>query len=336
MPLKQRFHKSVLRWQKLTPNNFIMKVLFVSSGNFYLGITSVIQRQADSLKEKGVNVSPFHIKGKGIRGYLANVKYLRSVIKAEKPDVVHAHYSLSAYIAVLSGARPLVVSLMGSDVGKKNSKNIVVKWCHRLFWKKTIVKSEQMRLQLGLKDVLVVPNGVDLTLFFPMNQSECRQKLQWDQNKKYFLFAANPSRTEKNYALAEKAFQHLNSENAVLKSLSDVLPEDVPVWMNAADVVLLTSLKEGSPNVIKEAMACNKTVVATDVGDIQWLFGDEPGHYISNFDISEVCQNMENALKYSSETGLTNGRNRIIQLNLDAEKIADQIIEIYRNVIRKK
>jgi len=105
--------------------------------------------------------------------------------------------------------------------------------------------------------------------------------------------------------------------------------------MNAADVVVLTSLYEGSPNVIKEAMACSRPIVATDVGDIKWLFDNEPGHYISSFSPIDMAKKIEFALEFSEKKRRTNGKERIIKLGLDSKSIANRIIDVYKNVLAK-
>lgn len=309
-----------------------MKVLFVSSGNYYLGITSVIRRQAESLEACGIEIVHFYIRGKGLKGYLSNLKHLKKAIRSENPDIIHAHYSLSGYLASMAGARPLVVSLMGSDVKNNKAANFPLKIYASLFRAKIIVKSERMFKNLGLPSASVISNGVDLKLFRPVDKMECKRKLGWDLNFRHILFAANPSRTEKNYALAEKAFQQIQSDKLVLKTLTDVNPEDVPLWMNAADVILLTSLKEGSPNAVKEAMACNKPVVSTDVGDIRWLFGNVAGYFISASEVNSIAENILKALSFSEEKQFTEGRERILSLGLDTEVVSGKIIELYENL----
>ncbi len=312
-----------------------MKVLFVSSGNFYLGITSVIKRQADSLSENGIEISHFFIKGKGLLGYMSNLRTLRSFMKREKPDVVHAHYSLSAYLSALAGAKPLIVSLMGSDVKRQWYKNIPFKIFYFLFRPQIIVKSDKMYRELRIRKASVIPNGVDLKQFCPMAKDMCRQKLGWDLQKFYVLFAANPSRKEKKYNLARQAFVNAGLPNAELVSLNDVFPEHVPVWMNAADIVILTSEKEGSPNVVKEAMACNKPVVSTDVGDVRFLLEGVKTSFISTHDPGVISRKLNEAADSILKGEISNGRDRIIMLSLDSETVAGRIIQIYNSLCEK-
>lgn len=267
-----------------------MKILFISSGNAKENISPVVKHQGDSLIKQGLEIHFFTIKGKGFRGYLGNLSKLKASIREIRPDLVHAHYSLSAYLAILAGAKPLVVSLMGSDVKSSRLARIVTYVLSMIYWRHIIVKSEDMQKNMKIASLTVIPNGVDMDIFTPLDKMDSQNKIGWDINKQHILFAATPSRQEKNHALAHEAFILLNDKNAEMHSLSSVPLDQVPIWMNAADVVILTSLWEGSPNVIKEAMACNRPIVATNVGDIAWLFGDIEGCYLALFDEKDVTE----------------------------------------------
>src|SRR4030042_4531165 len=101
-------------------------------------------------------------------------------------------------------------------------------------------------------------------------------------------------------------------------------------YLNAADVLLLTSFHEGSPNVIKEAMACNCPVVSTDVGDVRWVVGNTSGYYISSFDPGELAEKIKLAIVFREKHRQTNGRDRISELGLDSETVAKKIIDVYK------
>ncbi|MFW5983504.1 MAG: glycosyltransferase, partial [bacterium] len=93
---------------------------------------------------------------------------------------------------------------------------------------------------------------------------------------------------------------------------------------------------EGSPNVIKEAMACNKPIVSTNVGDVEWLFGNTEGCYLSDFNPENFAKQLEKAICFSETKGETKGRDRIIELKLDASSVAKKITEVYREVLKQK
>ncbi|MDY8136890.1 glycosyltransferase family 4 protein [Aquimarina sp. 2201CG5-10] len=305
-----------------------MEILFVSSGNTKNGISPIVFNQGNSLKEIGHEVSFFTIKEKGIKGYFKHIFVLKRFLKSNTYDVIHAHYSLSAIVAALAGGKPLVVSLMGSDVKASPLLKYLIKICHFLFWKKVIVKSQDMKLSCGIEKASILPNGVDFNKFVQIPKQEALKITGWDQKKKHILFAANPNRREKNYALAQRSFELINQKDVELHALINVPNQDMPAYFNAADVVILTSLWEGSPNVIKEAMACNCKIVAVNVGDIKEIIGDAAGCFVTGFDEKEIANCLERALEFSRKP---DGRFHIPHLN--AEVIATKLTNLYKEVL---
>jgi teichuronic acid biosynthesis glycosyltransferase TuaC len=310
-----------------------MKVLYVSSAN-QNSISPIIKNQGESLHKFGIDIDYYGIKGKGIVGYLSNIPKVRLYILKTEPDIIHAHYSLSSMVTGLTFSRkPLIVSLMGSDAKSGAFIRWCINWFSRLFWDAVIIKSESMISSLSIKEPIVIPNGVNLSLFKPLDNYGLKDRYSFSQNKKTILFLANPSRLEKNYKLAEQAFNLLDPSTTELQVRYSLPQEEIPLLINAADVVLLTSKWEGSPNLIKEAMACNCPIVATDVGDIRWLFGNVDGHYITSFNPNDVAEKLKYALIFVNEKSRTNGRERIIELGLDSESIAERIFKLYEKIL---
>ncbi len=305
-----------------------MNILFVSSGNSKNGISSLTKNQGESLIKLHHDVTFFTIKGKGFKGYFKSIFELRRFLKKQEFDIIHAHYSLSGMVASLAGAKPMVVSLMGSDVKASLFLKYIIRVFSLLFWKQIIVKSKDMQEDSGLKKAHIIPNGVDFNKFRPTQKLECLQETGWDFNKQHILFAANPKRPEKNFKLAKEAFTIIKKDTVQLKTLVDIPNEKMPHYFNAADVILLTSLWEGSPNVIKEAIACNCKIVAVDVGDIKELISNIQGCYITNFDANEIANKL--LLSLNSEQKTT-GRDTI--KHLDSVTIANRLIKIYKSTI---
>lgn len=321
-----------------------MKVIFIASGN-HGAPSPVVQNQAEALMSEGVEIEWFLLKGKGIKGYLKNVKPLRQYLRTHTYDAIHAHYSLSAFVASLAGAQPLVVSLMGSDVKAAGWYKFIIRLFARLFrWKAIIVKSNDMYRDLGIKRAIVIPNGVNMDRFKPLDKEECRKRLGWTNNKqqttnavKHILFPANTSRPEKDYALAEAAVERVRElegeriRGVELHPFDNTPNTETPYWYNAAEVVLMTSKWEGSPNAIKEAMACSRPIVATNVGDIaERLHNLEGCFVVERKELeSERISDLANALVKAMEFKETQGRERIIADGLSAHEINNKLIAVY-------
>ena len=308
-----------------------MKILFVFSGNsLYFDISPFIQAQAESLRKLGHTIDYYPIKGKGIGGYISNIPQLKHYVKKGNYDIIHSHYSFCGVVSSLSIKKRVVCSLMGSDVKQSGLWKLLIRYFIKHKWQKTIVKSLEMKKELGIDKVVVIPNGVDLEIFKPLDKNEYRKKLGWRQDSRIVLFAANPKRPEKNFSLAQKAIADINIEDIELKVIYNVPHNEMPLYLNASDLLLSTSLWEGSPNVIKEAMSCNCPIVTTNVGDVKWLLEGVEGCFITTYDPKDVADKIKNSLNFK---GKTKGRDKLISLGLDSEHIAKKIIKVYAEVI---
>lgn len=316
-----------------------MKVLFVARAGSNTLFKTVVNNQYLSLTKEldQVEFFPFPIKGNGIKAYIKSTPLIYSEIRKQKIDIIHAHYSFSGLAAGLAAlGSPVVVSLMGSDVEAKGSWLRVIRFFSQNIWKSTIVKSYNLKEKLSIEKLVVIPNGVNIKRFMAMDQEESKKNLNWDTNRQQLLFLADPKRKEKNFNLAKEAFERIGHRDLELQVYFDIAPDEIPTYLNAADVVLLSSLWEGSPNVIKEALACNRPIVATDVGDIKWLIGNTNGCYVTSFEPEDVAGKVLLALQFAKEQGRTNGRDRIMELGLDSETVANKLVNIYKAVLEKR
>jgi len=307
-----------------------MKVLFVSSGRAG-DVGHVVKNQGESLKKVGTEVEYLTIKP-GIIGYLKAVGRIRGACRRNSYDLVHAHYSLSAFSATLAGVRPLVVSVMGSDAYASWPFRVIIRMLSACRWDATIVKTEQMKGILKLKKAVVIPNGVDTERFAPSDMVEARQKLNLPADRQIVLFIGAADRPEKNLKAAEQAVAELRDSSVLFIHLANIPNSDVPHYLNAADLLLLTSLREGSVNVIKEAMACNCPIVSTDVGDVKWVTGNTEGCFITSFSIDNIMRTIRMALNFGRRT---NGRGKIHSLDLDSLVVSEKILSLYRGVLTK-
>lgn len=313
-----------------------MKVIFVASGNKAVGkVSSFVQSQYDSLQSAGLEMILFPVVGHGAIAHLRAAIELRRMIRKEQPDVVHAHYSVCGHVAamarVLLQRKPkLVVSILGS-FPTHSRKWRLVRFCIRHIWDKTIVKSQRTARQLG-EAVSIIPNGVNLDMFCPQDHLDARACVGFETDKCYVIWCSHPDRLEKNYALAQTAVEILKKEQDYVELLPiyNKTPQEVVRYMNAADCLLLTSVQEGSPNVIKEAMACNCPIVSTDVGDVRERLTGLDGCYIlpeKDMQSPDALANLiGEAIRYGKRT---EGYNRIINDELTIQQIAKRIMACY-------
>lgn len=324
-----------------------MKALFICSGNTNSAINPIIQRQGDSLIQRGIEVTYFTINGKGFKGYYNSIGKLKSFLKQNQFDILHAHYALCGYVAYFgSKNQKRVLSFMGTDLlgerragkGTGLSSRLMTwfnKMTSKLFFDKIIVKSEEMREELGVSEkTVLIPNGVNLSVFRHQDQKVSQQSLRFDPEKSHVIFVANPGRAGKNFQLAQNAFDLLDQSKYELHKVFDLPTEQLVQYYNAADVVLMTSFYEGSPNVIKEALACGCPIVSTNVGDVEYLLKDVEGCFVTDHHAETIKRQVEKAVEFRKNNKATKGKERIRAIGLDSESIADKLIGVYNSLLK--
>ncbi|MCG8552809.1 MAG: glycosyltransferase family 4 protein [Desulfobacterales bacterium] len=320
-----------------------MKVLFIYSGNNNQD-DPIILSQGNSLINAGLDVKFLPIIGKGIQGYLKTSIKIRKFLQHNSIDIIHAHYTLSGLSALFAcTGKPIVLSLMGDDangsyigqnkIDKRSLYLIIATYFIQPFLSAIIAKSKNISKIIYLKNKsFIIPNGVDLSKFVP-TKSNSRDELGLNAGKKYILFLSSKNNQQKNFNLVRDALQKITLFDVEVLIPYPVKHDMIGTYMNAADVLVLSSFREGSPNVVKEAMACNCPIVSTNVGDVEWVIGDTEGCYITSFNPEEVAKKITQALKFGKEKGRTNGRQRIIKLGLDSSSTADRIIAVYKDIL---
>ncbi|GJM31919.1 MAG: hypothetical protein DHS20C18_09200 [Saprospiraceae bacterium] len=325
-----------------------MKILFVVSGNDdRYTIAPFIKSQGESLVERGMEVDYFPIIGKGVTNYLKSIGKLRAHLRNQSYDLIHAHYSLSGWVAVLGSKKiPVVLSLMGDDalgtfkgVNKVEFKSRILGLLAQFiqpFVSAIITKSANLEKFVYRKKIsYLIPNGVRLDQF-RIDQSIKRSDLGLEENKRYVLFLGSPNDENKNFSLARGAVACLKQPDVELINIYDV-PHDIVVkYLNLVNVFVLCSFSEGSPNVVKEAMACGCPMVVTQAGDAAWVVGNTPGCFVASYEPANFAEQLGKALQYGKTHCKTPGRDRIIELGLDAGSIADKIISIYQTLKENK
>ena len=302
-----------------------------------------VARQVESLRQAGVAVDVLHLRrAQGRNVYRGLGKRVERLTAELGVDLVHVMYGGVMADAVTRAVRacPVVVSFCGSDLlGRKGdglvdslSVRFTVLASRRAARRAdgVIVKSRNLfgalPAEVDPSRAWIVPNGVDFHRFRPMDRAESQRLLGWESRHPHVLFPAPRGRPEKRYALAEASVQHLNRSGArvELHALEGVRHEEVPLWLNAANAVLLTSAHEGSPNSVKEALACNVPVVSVDVGDVRERLMGIDGCFLADPTPEDIAENLDRAI---SRPGRIDARRAVADLALD--RVAAKVCQIY-------
>jgi glycosyltransferase involved in cell wall biosynthesis len=304
-----------------------------------------IKRQTDSLLERGLRCDVLFI-----RGHRSPLAYLLAILRLgawsvsgrSRYALVHAHGGEAAVAASFYRRAPLLVSYMGDDLlGNPRADGSV-----NLIWRirrtivrghsrvatRSITKSREMETVLPRKVQLrntVLPNGVDTDLFRPHDRAEARRELGWNPDERIALFVGDPAIPRKRHFLADAAVQIARRElpDLRLEVAHGVTPDRIPLFMNAADCLLLTSSVEGSPNAVKEALMCNLPVVGTPVGDVpELLDGVAPSHV---HDPSEIAL-AEALVDCLRQPRRSNGREA--SARLDSRIVAESVLALYKEL----
>jgi len=303
---------------------------------------SFVHNQAEGLRTLGVQVDVMPI-----RGFVSDLEYAKAVVPALRlnhapvHDIVHAHVGQSALVARLQVRAPLVISYHGSDLlGKPTAtgpptprSRVEAKVFRQLarLAAATITMSPAMSAMLPSScrpRNVVIPTGVDVDRFAPGDKAELRRSLGWDPHEPVVLWVGDPAVALKNFGLAEATMERLESQ-ARLRVATQIHPRDVPSWLAAADVLLLTSRSEGSPTVVKEAMACELPVVSTDVGDVAERIDGLPGCAIAEEDPADLAAGLRAALEHGP---VPEARERIRATHSEVIT-AGRILDLYENVL---
>ncbi len=303
-----------------------MKVLFVcrqKSGK----IAPFIVEQVDSIARLGVKTDFFTIQQKGIKGYLKSRKAFLQKINNFQPDIIHAHYGLTGLFANLQRKIPVVTTYHGSDIN--NNKAFFFSKISIFFSKFNIFVSNKNKKKARAKsNSSLIPCGVNTELFQPKDRVECRKILGLDENTKYVLFSSSFDNQVKNPKLAKQVIRKL--QNVKLLELKGYDRKQVALLMNAVDCVLMTSFTEGSPQFIKEAMACNCPIVSVNVGDVEEVVSDTVNCFVCDgYNEDSLSKKIKVILKSEPKT---NGQDRIKELELSSLQIAKKIKDVYTRI----
>ena len=328
-----------------------MRILIVSryKNNFPDHQLPFVTEQGEAIRALGNEVDYFLVRG----NYITAVKALKTKIREFKPDIVHAHYGLSAITAELQSMVPVVTTFHNGET--LNWHVNLMSSLMSLRAKHVIYVAQHIRdlCYFKAKHYSIIPCGVPMEQMVITPKEEARKQLGWASDKKYILFGGAFSNERKNYALLRDAVERLKNDTSYIErhtsniecvEMKGFSRAECVLRMCAADLFALPSHSEGSPQALKEAMAVNCPCIATDIADVRELFGSEPGHWVlrnprktherwdaDEKSLDEMIALLKEALMFN---GRTNGRKRIVELGLTNELVAKRIIRIYTEMLR--
>ena len=341
-----------------------MKLLIIASdkgGHF----VPFIEEQIAALEACGVEIVRYGVTGKGIIGYLRELPALRRFIRAERPDIIHAHYGLCGLLANLQRRIPVVTTYHGSDINVPSILRIS-KIAMRLSAHNIFVSARSVAIAFRLspfasrlkKRSTLLPCGINLPKPWSVMQNQLVGPLtlnQWVQSVlskdvKNVLFAGAFDNAVKDPELAFATIQasntaigngqcamESNSQSPIANSpiklieLKGYNRDHVNALMYNCDALLMTSKTEGSPQVIKEAMACGCPIVSVDVGDVaERTSGVEGCYVVLTREPKDIAEALLKALAFN---GKSNGREKIIEMGLSNEQVAQRLIAIYEGIV---
>ena len=339
-----------------------MKILIVASdkgGHF----VPFIEEQIAALQVTGVQIVRYAIKGKGILGYLHELPALKRMIRAERPDIVHAHFGLSGLLANLQRLVPVVTTYHGSDINVPKILRLS-RIAMRLSAWNIFVSKRNVEIAFGCSDnntsrlkkrSTLLPCGINLTDDQLTSREAARNALGIGLDEKIILFAGAFDNKVKDAELAFAALKKTNdyilkqqhqqldptnnranqlpcaAKEIRLVELKGYSRKQVNLLMCAANALLMTSKTEGSPQVIKEAMACGCPIVSVDVGDVaERTSGVEGCYVVPSREPAAIAEALQQAIAFE---GRTNGRERIIEMGLTNKQVAERLMAIYKSLV---
>jgi glycosyltransferase involved in cell wall biosynthesis len=310
-----------------------------------------VEQQVKGLRGVGLDVDVLMVDRTtlGYRAYLNLGTKVRKVVSVNRPALIHVMYGgvmAKTVVKTITGL-PVIASFCGSDLLGENLPGFFRKaavrygvWCSHFAARRAhgvIVKSknlwEALPANVDKKSVRIIPNGVDLNRFTPMDSVECRQRLGWDQDRCHVVFPANSGTPTKRFWLAQAAVEEAQRAGvpAELHRLERVKHADVPLWLNASDCLILTSEHEGSPNIVKEALACGVPVVSVDVGDVAERIDGISGCHICSADPRNLAVGLVAVRK-----GPRRIQSGIAMDSLSLQNVAKRLVDFYHFVIAER
>jgi teichuronic acid biosynthesis glycosyltransferase TuaC len=306
---------------------------------------SFVYAQVEALKRAGVEIELLLLKSRFRKlNYPWALFEMHRRLAEGSIDLIHAHYGFVGMVARTQWKVPVVVTYHGGDLmglvindrGDRARSGPLIAAAGRMLARHidaAIVQSAEMASLADSSNVFIIPHEIDFEVFRLTDREQARAALGLRADKRYLLFAANPQNGVKRFPLAKAAAEELIRQDptvelvVVYKERQDRLA----LFMNACDALVFTSYMEGSPNIVKQAMACNLPIVSTDVGDVREIIGKTEGCYVCKPEVHEFADRLADILRHRERT---KGREQVQHLTGPA--VSQRIIKVYEQVLRNR
>lgn len=308
-----------------------MKILIVCSGNKanfnFEKDMAFIYDQLNALKaiNKDIIFHVFPIIGKGVKGYLNQREKLKQEIKKFKPDIIHTHGGHLGIVSLFQKV-PNIITFHGSEINNKKTRLLSILMYSLADYSIIVSKKLSKKLMKIHGRYSVIPCGVDLTLFFPMEKTEAKTKLGISQNQKYILFSSSFDNKIKNFPLAKEVLTEF--AEYTIKEVKNRTREEINLLINGAEALLMTSHSEGSPQIIKEALACNQRIVSVNVGDVEEQILGVDACFVCEADKYDLVDKLRKSIEMPKPS---KGRTKASMYNNNL--IAEKIHSIYKKIM---
>jgi teichuronic acid biosynthesis glycosyltransferase TuaC len=306
---------------------------------------SFVHTQVEALKQAGIDIELLVLKGRFRKlNYPLAVFQLRRRLAKGSIDLVHAHYGFVGMVARTQWKIPVVVTYHGGDLmglvindrGERARSGPLIAVAGRMLARHVdaaIVQSAEMASLVDSSNVFIIPHEIDFEVFRLADREQARAALGLRADKKYLLFAANPQNGVKRFPLAKAAAEELIRQDPSIELVVIYKePQDrLALFMNACDALVFTSYMEGSPNIVKQAMACNLPIVSTDVGDVREIIRATKGCYVCKPDVGDFVERLAEILRHRERT---KGREKV--QHLGGPEVSQRIIKVYEQVLRNR
>lgn len=307
-----------------------------------------VREQIRGLRSAGLQVEVLFVdrRHEGALAYYRLPGLVRPAVADFEPDVVHVMYGgvMADQVVRHQHDRPVVITFHGSDLLGENLSGWKRKWISRygILCSRRAARSADgivvvarhligaLKGAVPRERIRIIPCGIDLKRFHLLDPADCKRRLNWNKLTFHVLFASGNGDPVKRPWLAEAAVKEMRrgGQPVELHHLSGVSNAEVPTWLNASDALLLTSLHEGSPTIVKEALACGLPVVSVDVGDVSERIGGIVGCHLARPDPADLAARLAWVKRRGRRLDC---RNQLDELSIESS--AAKLKRLYEDVL---